>query len=109
MATQKLTRKPIRIRTPTAPALLHRRAQAKRDIDPHHKDLLHLVRTLQLVTSVVIAAVKALREQSADQDEDIALVLQRHVADALHKEVEKWEGILGLIDPESQAPPSRAA
>ena len=36
--------------------------------------------------------------------------VKQHVADALHKEVEKWEAILGLIDPQSEdEPASRAA
>ena len=38
--------------------------------------------------------VTPLQMQAAEQDEDIALVLQRHVGDALSHEVEKWEALL---------------
>jgi hypothetical protein len=46
-------------------------------------------RKLQLTLAVVMAAVKALEQQAAEQDEDIALVLKRHVGDALSRELEK--------------------
>src|SRR5688572_21668088 len=62
--------------------------------DPLRLELFHLIRKLQLTLAVVTAAVKALQMQAAEQDEDIALVLQRHVGDALSHEVEKWEALL---------------
>jgi hypothetical protein len=57
-------------------------------------DLFDFIRKLQLTLAVVMAAVKALEMQAAEQDEDIALVLKRHVGDALSRELEKWEAIL---------------
>lgn len=57
-------------------------------------DLFDFIRKLQLTLAVVIAAVKALEQQAAEQDEDIALVLKRYVGDALAGEIDKWEAIL---------------
>jgi hypothetical protein len=50
---------------------------------------------LELARASVVSCVAALRHQSCELDEDVANVLQRHVADVLGLEIERMEQLLG--------------
>lgn len=98
MATKQTTKGPrVRNITPMERRLQTRRQQGS---DPLQLELFKLIRVLQLTMAVVSAAVGALKAQAAERDEDIALLLQRHVGDALGKEVEKWEHMLQVLKKE---------
>jgi hypothetical protein len=60
--------------------------------------LLHL-RQMQ---SAVVVSVAALKRQNCELDEDIATVLQRSVADRLHDEIERLEGVIRILGAESR-------
>jgi hypothetical protein len=49
---------------------------------------------LRQVQSAVVVAVAALRQQNCELDEDIAAVLQRSVADRVHDQIERLEGLM---------------
>lgn len=54
----------------------------------------HHVQRLQLILPVISVAVLALRRQSAELDEDIALVLSRHACDPLNVELDQLEELV---------------
>lgn len=91
MDTQKFTekRRPRR----THPTLAADKPPTLRDDVREYLD--DLVRTLQLMMCVVIASTKALREQNADADADIALVLQHYCSDQLDVAIDKARALLG--------------
>lgn len=96
MAKPNLTRNP-RVSTKPARTPVLRKAPPDKGIpDPLHEQLMQLTNKLQLTLCVVTASVKALRAQGADQDEDIAVVLQRYVGDALDLEIQKWDALMAL-------------
>jgi hypothetical protein len=49
---------------------------------------------LSLATTVTLAVSSALEQQKAERDEDLALVLKRHVGDVLASEVEALQSLL---------------
>jgi hypothetical protein len=53
-----------------------------------------VVAQLRQVQSAVVVAVAALRQQNCELDEDIATVLQRSVADRLHDQIDRLEGLM---------------
>jgi hypothetical protein len=55
------------------------------------------VQRLQLIVPVISVAVLALRQQNAELDEDIALVLSRNASDPLTVEIEQLESLLNTI------------
>jgi nitrate reductase NapAB chaperone NapD len=59
--------------------------------------LAEVVRHLRHVRSAVVVAVAALRQQNCELDEDIAVVLQRNVADQLHDQIERLETLEGTL------------
>lgn len=61
---------------------------------PIRAHLARLTGRLELARATVISAAAALRHQNCELDEDIAHVLQRHVADTLGTEIEQLEQLL---------------
>ena len=55
------------------------------------------VQRLQLIVPVISVAVLALRQQNAELDEDIALVLSRNASDPLTVEIEQLESLLDTM------------
>jgi hypothetical protein len=55
------------------------------------------VQQLQLIVPVISVAVLALRQQNAELDEDIALVLSRNANDPLTVEIEQLESLLDTM------------
>jgi hypothetical protein len=53
-----------------------------------------VVLQLRQVQSAVVVAVAALKRQNCELDEDIATVLQRSVADRIHDQIERLEGLM---------------
>lgn len=94
MATRNLTRNTPPTRKPARTRVLKKPPSPDGISDALHQELMQLIRKLQLTLSVVTASVKALRAQGADQDEDIAVVLQRYVGDALDLEIQKWDSLM---------------
>lgn len=94
MVTADSSRKAPRSRNPfrLLPSQPGRPPDSKADF--LRADLFDLLRKLQLTLTVVMAAVRALEHQAAEQDEDIAQLLKRYVCDALGVEIEKWEAIM---------------
>lgn len=62
---------------------------------PH---LAQLADRLELARATVVACIAALRLQNCELDEDIANVLQRHVADALGAQIERIQMQLAAPD-----------
>jgi hypothetical protein len=56
-------------------------------------ELGQVISHLRQVQSAVVVAVAALRQQNCELDEDIAMVLQRSVADRLHEQIERLEAV----------------
>jgi hypothetical protein len=56
-----------------------------------------VVGQLRQVQSAVVVAVAALRQQNCELDEDIAVVLQRSVADRLHDQIDRLEGLMRVM------------
>ncbi|HVO48454.1 MAG TPA: hypothetical protein VMT29_19215 [Steroidobacteraceae bacterium] len=52
---------------------------------------------LRQVHSAVVVAVAALRQQNCELDEDIANLLQRSVADRIHDQIERLEGVARVL------------
>jgi hypothetical protein len=74
------------------------------------------VQRLQDILPVISVAVLALRQQHAELDEDIALVLSRHASDPLDVEIDQLEALLSTMEaqrtvrgdpPRSSVPRSR--
>lgn len=105
MVIAESNRKSVRFRNPTALPPRRIAGRHNQKTDPLHTELFHLIRKLQLTLAVVSAAVKALHAQAAEQDEDIALVLQRHVGDALALEIDKWDALLRALG--GTSPPAK--
>jgi hypothetical protein len=61
---------------------------------------------LRQVQSAVVVSVAALKRQNCELDEDIATVLQRSVADRLHEEIERLEGLMSVLGDEGKGEPS---
>ena len=55
--------------------------------------LLHL----RQVQSAVVVSVAALKRQNCELDADIAIVLQRSVADRLHEQIERLEMLMATL------------
>jgi hypothetical protein len=60
-------------------------------------ELGEVVAHLRQVQSAVAVAVAALKQQNCELDEDIATVLQRSVADRLHDQIERLEGVMRRV------------
>jgi hypothetical protein len=60
--------------------------------------LLHL----RQIQSAVVVSVAALKRQNCELDEDIATVLQRGVADRLHDQIDRLEGLLRALGEDRQ-------
>jgi len=58
--------------------------------------LLHL----RQIQSAVVVSVAALRRQNCELDEDIATVLQRSVADRLHDQIDRLQGLMSALGEE---------
>jgi hypothetical protein len=56
-----------------------------------------VVAQLRQVQSAVVVAVAALRQQNCELDEDVATVLQRSVADRLHDQIGRLEGLMRVM------------
>jgi hypothetical protein len=56
-----------------------------------------VVTHLRQVQSAVVVAVAALRQQNCELDEDIAVVLQRSVADRLHDQIDRLEAVMRVV------------
>jgi hypothetical protein len=56
------------------------------------------VQRLQLIRPVISVSVLALRQQHAELEEDIALVLSRHAGDPLDVEVDQLEALLNTME-----------
>jgi hypothetical protein len=69
------------------------------------------VQRLQLIVPVINVAVLALRQQRAELDEDIALVLSRNACDPLDVEIGQLESLLTTIEAQRRGPgdPPRAS
>lgn len=61
---------------------------------PVRNKLEDATRYMRLAMAAVVVAVAALRHQNADNDEDVALLLQRAAADRLDMAIEKVEAAL---------------
>lgn len=53
------------------------------------------IRELRLALSVLTVSVAALRRQNADNDADVAEVLERYASDRLDMQIEKLRALLG--------------
>ena len=53
---------------------------------------------LEVARATVVASVAALRHQNCELDQEVATVLQRHVADVLGTEIERMEPLLAAPD-----------
>ncbi len=53
------------------------------------------IRELRLALSVLTVSVAALRKQNADNDADVAEVLERYASDRLDMQIEKLSALLG--------------
>jgi hypothetical protein len=64
---------------------------------PLHDELQEIVHHLRQLPPILAVAVNTLREQSADLDADVAVLLQRAVSDPLHEQVRKLEALLSRL------------
>lgn len=55
------------------------------------------IRQLRLALSVVTVAIAALRKQNADNDADVAEVLERYASDCLDMQIERLEALLVAV------------
>ncbi len=55
---------------------------------------------LRQIQSAVVVSVAALKRQNCELDEDIATVLQRSVADRLHDQIDRLEGLMRALSEE---------
>lgn len=104
MVTPEFTRKSPRAHHRAVARARLARTRRRAQPDALRGELFHFIRKLQLTLAVVIAAVKALERQAAEHDEDIAMVLQRHVCDAIGLEIDKWNALLGIQGKETPRP-----
>jgi predicted secreted protein len=58
------------------------------------------LRRLELIRSSSAICVSALRHQNCEIDEDVAIVMQRNVADKVGEEIEKLSQLLEALEPE---------
>jgi hypothetical protein len=59
-----------------------------------HGPIGEVILHLRQVQSAVVVAVAALRRQNCELDEDIAVILQRSVADRIHDQIEHLETLM---------------